>query len=164
MISDSGKPVYTASICGISRSTAEAMMSLPSSAFHRPFSYRPRLPALPTICCISAGLSSLVSVPSNLLISRNTSLSIGRFIPIPMASVATTTSVSPALNLLASSCRTSYGRFPYITLHLIPIVLSSPATACTFRLENTIRASCLRIYSLNSLNFELSMTRGVCLS
>ena len=106
-----------------------------------PMSYIPYLPARPAICLISAVFRSLACVPSNFLVSQNMIRLIGSDMPIPIASVATTTLVSPAVNLRTSSRLDTGGNAPYMTLALMPCPSSSAATDRTDLLENTIRAS-----------------------
>ena len=63
---------------------------------HKSLVVKTYLPARPAICFISSGFRVRLFTPSNLRVSTNTILRMGRFSPMPMASVLTTTSVSLA--------------------------------------------------------------------
>ena len=73
----------------------------------RPSSCCPNRPARPPICRTSEGVSDRSSRPSHFISVENTTRRIGRFSPIPMASVATSTGASPSRNRRLSARRTS---------------------------------------------------------
>ena len=77
-----------------------------------PLSYMPKRPARPAICLISLPYRVLSSSPSNLVSSLKITLLIGREIPMPMASVETTTVFSPPANFRTSSRLEAGGRAP----------------------------------------------------
>ena len=85
-----------------------------------PTSYIPFLPALPATCFTSCDVSSLTSSPSYLETDIKIILLIGRFTPIPIASVVTNTLVSLFKNSAYCIFLTSGGKSPYIILALIP--------------------------------------------
>ena len=71
----------------------------------KPSSCRPKRPARPAIWCTSDSLSGRSSWPSNLVMVLNSTRRIGRFSPMPMASVATRMCDAPlreALGLAAA--------------------------------------------------------------
>ena len=72
----------------------------------------PLRPALPAICFISETFNFLKDTPSYFLVSKKTIRFIGRFTPIPMASVHTITSVSPSKNLSNCFFLVEYGSEP----------------------------------------------------
>ena len=70
------------------------------------------LAARPAICLISSGRRVRLLTPSNFLVSTNTIRRIGRFKPMPMASVLTTTSVSFSKKRRTCSLLVAGGRLP----------------------------------------------------
>ena len=106
-----------------------------------PQSYIPLLPARPAICLISYSLSCLLCAPSNLDMFINTIRLIGRLTPRPIASVATTTFVSPDKNISNCLFLICGGRLPYIVLTFIPFCSRRAATSKTSFLENSMSAS-----------------------
>ena len=77
-----------------------------------PYSFRPYLPARPPIWLISAVLIVRKVLPSNFSVSAKITRLIGREIPRPMASVATTMFVSPEVYLRTSLRLASGGKAP----------------------------------------------------
>ena len=130
-----------------------------------PWSYIPFLPALPAICLTSLMLRNLLDLPSNFFDSVNIILLIGRFTPIPIASVHTTILLSPFKNLATSAFRTLYGSEPYITLTLYPSFFRRVASIRTFLRENATKASPSRISSGNmkSWSSTISLEFLLCL-
>ena len=72
------------------------LMFSPSSTATRPSSCMPKRPARPPIWRTSGGRSSRSSRPSNLRVVDRMMRAIGRLRPMPMASVATSTSAWPS--------------------------------------------------------------------
>ena len=78
----------------------------------KPSSCMPKRPARPAIWCTSDSFSGRSSRPSNLVIVLNSTRRIGRFRPMPIASVATRMCDSPCAKRSASRRRTSGGSAP----------------------------------------------------
>ena len=125
-----------------------------------PSAYMPCLPALPAICKISCGKRILRQIPSNLAMSINTIRRMGRFKPIPIASVATSTSLSRFKNIFACCFLVEYGNAPYIMLTVYPCFFKFPAREIASLLEKTTNASPLST-SVEILNARGTNTSGV---
>lgn len=74
-------------------------------------------------------VNHLFSIPSNFFNFENNTLDIGKFKPMPIASVAIKTSVSPSRNLLDSTRLISGPRAPYIVDTDFPTLMTSSRTS-----------------------------------
>ena len=99
-------------VCSSSFSMRAAAGSASFNTPAKPSSCMPNRPARPAIWCTSDSLSARSPTPSNLVNVLNNTRRIGRFRPMPIASVATRMCDSPLAKRSASRRLTSGGSAP----------------------------------------------------